>query len=224
MRWRAPSTIAASPVHAAHRKELFLRRDPLGHVQLGEYLALHDRIEHRAHVQLLDIAIRARRHDGDAALVPGHAADRVDARREAAAHDLGGAQAEVLLRARADAHACLRARAFIRIDRHELHVHEWRLARLVEPRARHHRVVPVERLALAAGGGRRRGHPRLARGAGRSGGGRRHGHAALHAEAIGGVHAGPERGGADQRTEEVFRFHGLSLCGVVIGSWPTGIR
>ena len=43
----------------------------------------------------------------------------------------------------------------VRVDGHELHVHEGALARLVELRVRHHRVVPVEHLALRGSVARR---------------------------------------------------------------------
>ena len=43
-----------------------------------------------------------------------------------------------------------RTRTLVREPRHQVHVHERRLARLVEVLLRHHRVVPVEHFALLA--------------------------------------------------------------------------
>ena len=60
--------------------------------------------------------------------------------------DYSGADTDVLLYARINSHA--RSGSLFGIPRHQLHVHEWRLAWLVEVLVRHHRVVPVQYLAL----------------------------------------------------------------------------
>ena len=68
-----------------------------------------------------------------------------EARVEPSLRRGGRAHAEVLHLTRADRRAAVGAR--VGVDGHELHVHEGTLARLVELRVRHHRVVPVEHLA-----------------------------------------------------------------------------
>jgi hypothetical protein len=57
-------------------REILLRCDPFGHVEIGEWGARGDAIERRAHVQFLDIGHRARLHDGLIALVERNVADR----------------------------------------------------------------------------------------------------------------------------------------------------
>jgi hypothetical protein len=111
-------------LRAALEGEVFLLRGhPVGREQLGERLALGDRIERRAHEQALDVARDARLHEGDAALVEGDRADRLQLRREDAARGERRSHAEVLGHARADLHRRF-VRLLIAIDRHELHVHE----------------------------------------------------------------------------------------------------
>jgi hypothetical protein len=131
----------------AQQQVLLLRRSPVGREQLDERLTLFDRVERRSRMQLLDETTRARLHDEDPALVPNHAADRFDAALEAPASGFGGAHAQVLCNPRVDRDAA-RAALLVRVLRDEVHVHERRLARLVEALLRNHRVVPVENLSV----------------------------------------------------------------------------
>ena len=146
----------------------------------------------------LHVAGRARLHDGLVALVEGDAADGLDAAGQAARHDLGGTDAEVLLHPRADAHRAF-VGAGVGIHRDELHVHERRLAGLVELAARHHRVVPVQHPA-AVGGGVRPGR------CGRRDG-RRIGAALALAEPVEPVAAEAEQAGQHGGDHEAGRFH-----------------
>ncbi len=130
------------------REVLFLRRDPFRHVKLRQRLAFAHGIERGANVELLDEAVAASLHDDDVAFVVSHVADCGDRARERPRHGLRRAYAEVLLEPRVNGDTPS-ARRVAGIDGDELHVHERRLAGLVEPRPRHHRIVPVQH-ALAA--------------------------------------------------------------------------
>ena len=74
----------------------------VGHVEIDQRLAPRHAVERGAHVELLDIAHGAGLDDGLVALVPGDRAHRRHRRRERALGHRGGAQADVLLDARAD--------------------------------------------------------------------------------------------------------------------------
>ena len=51
------------------RQPFLLRREPLGNVEIGERLPRRDAVVLRAHVQLLDVALAARLHGDERALV-----------------------------------------------------------------------------------------------------------------------------------------------------------
>jgi len=121
-------------------------------------------------------------------------ADRVERFADIGALHGHGADAEVLLHGGAHRDAC--SRALVGVHRHERHIHERRLARLVEALAGNHRVVPIEHLAL---GRRRRGrrcrrhHLRLA---------------ARHADAAQEEGGGREQRGADDDEGDAGAIHG----------------
>jgi hypothetical protein len=155
-----------------------------------------------AHVQALDESGRARLHYGLIALVESDRADGFDPLRHAAAPDFGRAHSEVLLHTRADRDLALVAVA-VRIHRHQHHVHERRLAWLVEAFAWHHRVVPVEDLLA------RRGIISLAFNASPEafveiGAGASHLHALIHSQRICTCGAGNAH---DQRNDRNSRVH-----------------
>ena len=143
------------------RDELVLRPDPVGREDGGQRLPLAHALHECTHREMLDVAGDARLHGHVAALVELHRTHRIERRRDRRAAYRGHAQAEALLHGRAHLHAAggAIALAALRIDRHELHVHERRLAGFVETLARNHRVVPVENDGLGRRGGaaRRRG-------------------------------------------------------------------
>ena len=167
-RWRAASR-SAWPSGVASRRNS--RNSSCAAAHSGNRIstsgiALAHRIERRAHVQLLDESAGTRLDEHDRALVPVDVPDRGQLGRERPGPRLGGADAEVLDNAWADAHGRLVA-ALVGVLRHELHIHEGRLAGLVELLLRKHRVVPVEDFPVRmwlrgrrrSGPGRRR-HPR----------------------------------------------------------------
>ncbi|OHB41474.1 MAG: hypothetical protein A2882_02385 [Phenylobacterium sp. RIFCSPHIGHO2_01_FULL_70_10] len=145
---------------APHRQELALGACPFRDQQVGQRRACAHHVAGRAAVDALHEAGRLRLHDGHVALVEvddpgcGHSA------RQSAALDGRGPHTEVLDLGGVDLDAA-RARRLVRVFRDQLHVHERRLARLVEVLAGDHGVVPVEHLAAglgrwrAAGRGRR---------------------------------------------------------------------
>jgi len=79
-------------LHAPHRQELFLRGDPVRHVQVDQRLACGHGVERRTNVEVFDIAGGPCLNDRLVALVEGDGADRGDLRRE---HALGHAQCVV---------------------------------------------------------------------------------------------------------------------------------
>ena len=192
---RAREFLRARRLAPAKRQVFLLRAGPLRHEELREGLALAHGIERRAHEELLDIARRARLHEGDRALVEGDGADRLDGDGEPPLLRDGGAHAQVLHHARAHLHAA-RVRAVFGVDGHEVHVHEGRAAGLVELLRRVHRVVPVEDLAPALG---------LLRGGGVGRGVRRALRVPVAAEAAGG-----EEGRTDGGDEGAVHFGFLS--------------
>jgi hypothetical protein len=181
--------IGAGAAHPEHGEKFLLHCDPCRHVELGERLAGAHVVERRAHVQFVDERARARLHDHLVALVVGDVAGGFDPRRHGAAHDLDRADAQVLPDPRARFDRAV-ARAFI--DGHELHVHERRLAGLIETLARDHRVVPVEHL-LPGGGIDVADLERCVRGAFVVG----HLRAANHADAVEAIAAGDGGRGDD---------------------------
>ena len=132
-----------------------------------EGLALAHSLHGRAHGELFHVARDACLDDGAQALVELHRAHGVERRRHIGALDGGCSQPEVLLHGDSRTHVDAGRAGLVRIDRHQLHVHERRLARLVEALRRHHGVVPVEDLPVAVRGtGRchgRRHHARSGR-------------------------------------------------------------
>ena len=70
-------------------------------------------------------------------------ADRRDSAGKRPGHRLRGSHAEVLLQPRVNGDSACVERV-VGIDRDELHVHEGRLAGLVELCLRHHGIVPVK--------------------------------------------------------------------------------
>ena len=194
---RARELLRARRLAAAKREVFLLRAGPVRHEELRERLALAHGVERRAHEELLDIAGRARLHEGDRALVEGDGADRLDGDREPPLLRDRGAHAQVLHHARAHLHAA-RVGAVVRVDGHEVHVHEGRAAGLVELLRRVHRVVPVEDLASALG---------LLRGGGVGGG--RGVHRALRVP-VAAETAGGEEGRTDGGDEGAVHFGFLS--------------
>src|SRR5690606_37727144 len=97
--------------HTLDRKVLLLSGNPVRRVQLRERLAFADRIERRARVESLDVAVGARLYDSDITFVECDAAHRFHARRHHVATDLGRSYAKVLLHTRADRDAAFIAPA-----------------------------------------------------------------------------------------------------------------
>jgi len=91
----------------------------------------------------------------NAVLVDGDQAYGVHHARELAWLRRGQAYAEVLHHPGIDGHAAGggggAGRCHVRHLRHQLHVHERRLARMIEVLVRVHRVVPVKRLVFGIG-------------------------------------------------------------------------
>ncbi|MNL57216.1 hypothetical protein D3C87_1807620 [compost metagenome] len=119
---------------------------------------------------MLDKAIGSRLNHLDTALIDGDIARRLEHGAHPARLDLGRADAKILRDMAVDHDTVTAAAAAIpvRIHRHELHVHEGRLARLVEALAGHHGIMPVQDFLA----GFRIGVARLERGR-RAGQGRR---------------------------------------------------
>ena len=131
---------------------VFLGADPGRHQQVGQGRAGLEQILGGAGVDPFDEAASTRLHHGDIAAVEGQVTDRFQAVIQCPAGHRCQAHAEVLGDARIDADGGAAATLF-GIARHQLHIHKGRLARLVELLLRHHRVVPIEHLALACGTG-----------------------------------------------------------------------
>ena len=137
----------------AQQQVLLLRARPFGKEDLHQRRALGHRIERRTRMELLHKARAARLNQHNAALIPAYGADRLELRLQRARLRFRRADAEVLHDLRIDRHLALRAvTALVCVLGHQLHVHERRLAGLVEPLLRHHGVVPVKDLALARWG------------------------------------------------------------------------
>ncbi len=142
------------------RQVFLLRAQPFRVEQVDQRRAGGDHVAGRTRIDAFDEAGTARLHDADVAVVERHRAHGLDHRAQAAPLDAGQAQPQRLLGLCRDRQRAALARAgfaFVGIARHQLHVHEGRLAGLVEALRRHHRVVPVEHLAFA-GRSRGRGH------------------------------------------------------------------
>jgi hypothetical protein len=110
-------------LHSAHRQELFLRCNPVGHINLGQGLPLGYVIKRGAHKQPFDVATGPSLHKSLVALVKGNAAHGKYLGREQALGDSSGTHAQVLLDAWADGDIALVGTA-IGVDRHQHHVHE----------------------------------------------------------------------------------------------------
>ncbi|XHO06997.1 hypothetical protein ACEQUB_p00243 (plasmid) [Ralstonia syzygii] len=127
------------------RQIFFLGGDPVGRIQRHQCLAPADRLQRRTNRDVLHERTGTGLDDLHAALVHGDIARRLQHGAQASQPGLGRADTQVLSNAAVDGDAAA-ASLPVRVDRHELHVHERRLARLVETLARHHRVVPVQHL------------------------------------------------------------------------------
>jgi hypothetical protein len=152
IRWRAASTSASAPRPCIRLTE---KNSSCAATHSGTYrstsgLVLAYRVERCANMKPFDETSGTRLHQRDVALVVGNAAEGGDRGSQRPALHLDRADAQVLLDARADRGLAIVGR-FIGIHRDQLHVHERRLAGLVEFRSRHHRVMPVEHLALRGG-------------------------------------------------------------------------
>ncbi len=123
---------------------------PLRRAHQREALAPAHGGKRRAHVHPFHKPFHPRRDHRFMPQVPGQRAGNRDVRFQAAGLHLAGADAQVLLHARIDSHLCLRR--LVGVARHEIHVHERRLSGFVEALVRHHRVVPVEHLAMCRSG------------------------------------------------------------------------
>ena len=136
------------------RQVLLLRAQPFGIEQLGQWRAGRHDVTRRAAEHPFDEACGARLHDGNVTLIQLHRAHRFDRRAERALFHVSQAQPQRLLRLRRDGQCAgctgrsARSPAFVGITRHQLHVHERRLAGFVEALRWHHRVVPVQHLAF----------------------------------------------------------------------------
>ncbi len=122
--------------------------------EVGQRRTGGNHVARRAGIDTLDEAARARLHDAHVALVELHRGHRLDGGADGAPLGRGQPHAQRLqgLRRHADAGRSGLGLTLVGITRHQLHVHERRLAGLVEALRRHHGVVPVQHLAF---GGRR---------------------------------------------------------------------
>ena len=98
---------------------------------------------------MLDITGNTGLNGDTQTLIELHRSNGVERRADVGSLDRRGPNAEVLLHRWTDFDTCVIG--IVRIDGHQLHVHEWRLARFVKAWSRHHGVMPVEDLALACG-------------------------------------------------------------------------
>jgi hypothetical protein len=103
------------------------------------------------HVQLRYVAFDARLHHFEQAFIERDAANRCQRGLQHGLLDRAESNAQILCDGGIDSNRC--TALLVRIDRHELHVHEWRFARLVEAHIRAHGVVPIENLATIGAGG-----------------------------------------------------------------------
>ncbi len=138
----------------SNRQILRLGAAPGRNQQIGDGRACAHHIARRAGVDPLHEARGAGLNDSDVALVEVEGSGGVEALGEDAALDARQTNAQTLKRPRIDGDARTRCRAFVGVAGNELHIHERRLARLVEVLLGLHRVVPVEGLAACR---RRRG-------------------------------------------------------------------
>lgn len=149
---------------APERQVLVLRREPVRREDRQQGLSRTHPLHRRPHGQVFDITGDTALNGHAEPLVELHAPDRLEGGADVRAPHRHRADAEVLLHhgTDLDPRSCALWRAIggagvVRVDGDQRHVHEWRFARSIEARSRHHRVVPVEHLALAGRTGCRRG-------------------------------------------------------------------
>jgi hypothetical protein len=146
-----PAGCARALQAAVYCQVLLLRTEPLGVEHIDQRRTSGDHVARRERIDAFDEAGGACLHDADVALIELHCADGFDDGADRSRLDDRQAHPEGLLRLRRHGQPRGVARgglAFVGITRDQLHVHERRLAGLVELLCRHHRVVPVQHLAL----------------------------------------------------------------------------
>ena len=136
--------VAVQSAQALKGQVLFLSGHPVGHMEFGQWRASGHAVQHRAHMQFFHETHGARAHHCLLVFVPGHVAYDAHFRRQRTFQHRGGAQAQVLLDARAHRDAACVCSVATGVARHQHHVHERRLGGRVEVSARHHGVVVVQ--------------------------------------------------------------------------------
>ena len=134
-----------------------LRAAPFGQEQVRDRRAGADHVPGRSRIDAAHEPARTRLDDGDVALVEVDRAGDLEGRGKAAHLRRDDPQSQALPRGGIDGDRGGRAGASsVRVSRHELHIHEGRLAGLVELLVGEHRIVPVKDFACPGGRGRLR--------------------------------------------------------------------
>ncbi len=129
---------------------LLLRREPQRRDDFCERLPSSNALQRRFDEQPLHVSVGSRLHELQPPLVERDAPDGGQVSGKHAPLDLPEPDSKILRHAGVDPNR--RAVGFlVGVDRHELHIHEGRLARFVEALTGHHRIVPVEDFASVCG-------------------------------------------------------------------------